>query len=190
MWPAWFQSKLGVYTNVPGLGMSIFSHKTACWHQWRSGRWTSWCCPQTLTCGTCRGPPSPPPPPSASSSSACCGAPWHSWSSALTSPRRTRRWGPLSRCTRRSRWLLPRQPASQLENRHGCHGDLVACLRGLSHRTTWRTEGKRKSLGQISLRHLKMTPECVHPKQSTFEAFIALCEDDVNIIQLQISRSS
>ena len=75
------------------------------------------------------------------------------------SPRRTRRWGPLSRCTLRSPWLLPRQPTSQSEHKHSCHGDPVPVSEALvdwSGGESLAAESSSSSSmkNQISLRRL------------------------------------
>lgn len=69
------------------------------------------------------------------------------------SPRRTLRWGPLSHCTRRSLWLLPRQPASQWEHRHCCYGNPENVSKALMDGgESLAAENSMKS--QISPRHL------------------------------------
>lgn len=99
--------------SSPDWVMSTSSHRTAGWRRWKSGSWTSSCCPQTRTCGTCCVlllPAPAPPPLVASSSCGGCGAPWRSWSLALTFPKTIRRRGRPGRCTRRFQLLLLLQP--------------------------------------------------------------------------------
>lgn len=164
------------HCRSPGWVRSIVSHREVCLGRWRSGSLTSWYCPQTQTCGTYLGFLSPPPPPSASSSSAGYVAPWHFWSWASTSLRKTQRWGTLSHCIRRSLWLLQQQPAIQSEHKHSCHSNLLPVSKALTdwsggERLAAESSG-RSTKSQISPRHLLKMDAWMftwEPKQRTYK---------------------